>query len=200
MHCQDNKDCTQFNTQNLITTITYNIVHCLHKHTLTYAGASFCFSCSLNNLSSNSLQLLHLMLLEMVCKLLSIVDICKTVDHLFRSFWTVYFVKLLKVHSPVFVAKEKSELIESSLEKIILWREEIDVVWSFSLFRYKLRRSFLAPERSSRSISIVATRKALRCESLNGKVWMKCSTKNPLAIVRVSDDRCARPCLFFRYS
>lgn len=127
----------------------------------------------LNELLSDSVQLLCLIVLERISKPFSVDDTHNTANCLFNSSWRVHVVKSSSVHFSVFIFA--------------------DGFCNISLFIYRLRQSCSVPESSSRSIPILAVRKAARCASLSVKVWIRCSRTKLFALERVTDDSCARP-------
>lgn len=131
-----------------------------------------------------------------ISKPFSIVDTHDTGCHLFRSSWIAYFVKLSPADFPICESRMTSSDNKngSLLNSLLVGTDWVDASCSFNLFRYTFRQSFSVPDNSSRSISIVAIKKAFRCVSLNGKVWIKFAKTNSLAFIRVADDIRAKPC------
>jgi hypothetical protein len=166
----------------------------------TYIKAFSFFSCSLSKLLSDGL--LCPMTFERVFKPVSTVDMQDTAHRLLKISWTACLVKSSPMHFSILLIEAifGDEITKSFVKPLSSGIELSDVFCRVNLFRYAFRQSCCVSDSSSSSISMTAVRKALRCESLKGKVWIKCSNTNPRALVRVADVRCARPCFFIQQS
>jgi len=152
-------------------------------------------------LLSDSVPLLHLIALERTSKPVSTVDMHDTADCLLKTSWRVNFVKSLSQNFPNFtvwlISSDKT--IESFTKPLLSRTKSSCRFRGFNLLRYTLRQSCSDSETLSSSISITAVKKALRCESLSGKVWNKWANTKLLALLRVSHERFARPCFYQIY-